>query len=160
MQVGERFDWYKATMFTSAKYDLNQVEQIRNILNQYLHNRMVDAEGEVQMFLSKYPGPEEMGASLLQCITSRRRRIDRCKHRHAPLKRAATNCVPGFKLVHIHEFGTLYALGRHLATKGFVLVSAHSNIVITSMILEKRMSNAFKHGCPRSLDVSCTIENA
>ena len=128
-----------------------------SILNHSLKNRMADAAGEVEIFLSKYSGPEEMSASLWQCSRSLRRGMEMCQHRHALLKLAAGDYVPRFTAVDIREFGTSLASGRDLAEKVFVLMSAQFDVVVCGMILENGLSNAFKHGCPGNQDVRFTI---
>ena len=131
--------------------------QADSILNHSLKNRMADAAGEVEIFLSKYRGPGEQTASLWQCVRSLRRGMEMCQHRHALLKLAAGKYTPRFTAVDVHEVGNALALGRDLLNKNFVRMWAQFDVVVCGMILENALSNAFKHGCPRNPDVSFTI---
>ena len=136
---------------------LEASQKADTILNHSLKNRMADAAGEVEMFLSTYSGPEELSTSLWRSTRSLRRGMAMCQHRHAILGLAAGKYVPRFTPVDIHEFGTSLASGRDLVNKSFVRMWAQFDHVVSSMILENALSNAFKHGYPRNPDVRFTI---
>ena len=69
---------YLATEYLERELEMNfeASQKADSILNHSLKNRMADAAGEIELFLSTYKGPGE--EALVKCITTLRGGMDAC----------------------------------------------------------------------------------
>jgi hypothetical protein len=125
-----------------------------SILNHSLKNRMADAAGEVELFVDECSEPHQ---GLLECIASLHRGMQLCQHRQAYIDIVAGKYKPRVTFSSLTDFGNALASGRELVKREFSSCWAAFDFIACEMILENALSNAFKHGCPRSPDVSFTI---
>ena len=152
--------WIKRMMMfhhvTEMELEMNleASQEADSVLNHSLKNRMADAAGEVELFLSTYTGPHD---ALLECIKSLRRGMQMCQHRQAFLRLAAGKYETRMMPVNLPEFGNSLADGRTLLRKHFDPMWVQLDIIACGMIFENAISNAFKHGCPQDPAVTFTI---
>ena len=136
------------------KMNFEASQKADSILNHTLKNKMADAAGELELFLSTYDGPRHPFQKIL---TSLRRGMQMCQQRQAYLKLMAGAYQPRNVPCSLYTFGKSLASGRQLILEQFSAVWAKFDTVACEMILENALSNAFKHGCPQNPDVSFTI---
>ena len=127
-----------------------------NMLNHSLKNKMADAKGELEMYLSEFGGSDEDKTRLLQAINSLQKGMQMCQHRNALLKLSSGDYQPRLSPMSLEQFGSSLIAGRDVRTT-FVNLWTRFDVIALGLIFENALSNAFKHGCPVRPDVSFTI---
>ena len=129
-----------------------------SILNHTLKNTMADAAGEIDLFLENGPCDEVACAPLRQSVASLRRGMRSCRHRQAYLQLVAHQYTPSLQPVGLVNFVNDLTAGRHmkLDVKDF---TACFDATLCSLILDNAISNAFKHGHPKTPNVQLTIKD-
>eukprot|EP00667_Euglena_gracilis_P012341 EG_transcript_12678 len=132
--------------------ELHTSQTADNILNHTLKNTLADVAGIIEMYLA---GAHDR-STLEDAITSLRRGMKSCRQRQVYLKLVAGEYTPVLNEVRLKEFGESLLAGR--AVRGqFPDLTVYLDQMLCSLILENALSNAFKHGDPRSPDVEFTI---
>ena len=129
-----------------------------SILNHTLKNTMADAAGEIDMFLETSSCSPSARAPLDQAVASLRRGMRTCRHRQAYLHLAANKYTPVLQQISLTAFASELTAGRHvqLAVKN---LTAFFDPILCSLILDNAISNAFKHGHPKTPNVSLSIDD-
>eukprot|EP00667_Euglena_gracilis_P001832 EG_transcript_1830 len=129
-------------------------QQADSILNHSLKNMMADAAGCIHLYLQSLSGPPP--ADLAQAMACLDRGMGWCRKRQALLRVAAGQYVPLLQQVNLREMGEALVRGREVACS-FADVDVLLDPLLTELVLDNSLNNAFRHGHPDTPDVHFSI---
>eukprot|EP00668_Euglena_longa_P033768 GGOE01043396.1.p1 GENE.GGOE01043396.1~~GGOE01043396.1.p1 ORF type:complete len:748 (+),score=147.06 GGOE01043396.1:116-2359(+) len=139
-----------------------QMQRTDATVNHILKNAMVEASGLIEVFLELCvpPPPPDLVAAYLQVALQRLHGgMMWCRRRGALLELMGDEAKPTLKPTSLTTLGTAL-VGARAITSSFAPVTVELDEVLTDLMLENALSNAFRHGHPTDPNVcfSITVE--